>query len=54
MRGYYCDFAGKGWGHGVGMCQWGANAMSREGYDYIKILKFYYPGAEIVDYQGID
>ena len=38
---------GYGWGHGVGMCQWGAFGMSREGKLAEEILKYYYPGAEI-------
>ncbi len=37
--------SGKGWGHGVGLCQWGAFGMARQGYIYEKILEFYYPGA---------
>lgn len=48
MQGYYVDFFGKGWGHGVGMCQWGAQGMSQEGFAYDKILQFYYPGTKIV------
>ena len=40
-------FEGFGWGHGVGMCQWGAYFMSIKKYKYQDILKFYYPGAEI-------
>lgn len=51
MKGYYFDLIGKGWGHGVGMCQWGAHRMAKERYDYDEILAFYYPGAEIVDYR---
>lgn len=47
MQGYYVDFIGKGWGHGVGMCQWGAAEMSYRGFKYEEILRFYYPGAEI-------
>jgi len=39
--------SGKGWGHGVGLCQWGALGMSRKGYGYEKILSFYYPGAKL-------
>ena len=38
---------GKGWGHGVGLCQIGAAVMASEGYDYRQILNHYYPGAEI-------
>jgi len=40
-------FEGLGWGHGVGLCQWGAYFMAKEGYDYKKILEYYYPGAQI-------
>lgn len=38
---------GKGWGHGVGLCQIGAAVMAAEGYDYRQILEHYYEGAEI-------
>ena len=41
-------FTGKGWGHGVGMCQWGAFAMAKKGKKAEDILKHYYPGAKIV------
>ena len=40
-------FEGKGYGHGIGMCQDGANGMAKNGKNYRKILKNYYPGAEI-------
>jgi stage II sporulation protein D len=50
MKGYYFDLIGKGWGHGVGLCQWGAHQMARERYLYKGILAFYYPGVEIVNY----
>lgn len=40
-------FEGKGYGHGVGMCQDGANGMAKSGKNYKKILKNYYPGAEL-------
>ena len=40
-------FYGRGWGHGVGMCQWGAMAMAKEGYTAEKILTHYYPGTVI-------
>lgn len=39
--------AGHGWGHGVGLSQWGANNMAKAGLKYDEILKFYYDGAEI-------
>ncbi len=37
----------KGFGHGVGMSQYGALGMAKEGYEYDKILKHYYQGTEI-------
>jgi SpoIID/LytB domain protein len=38
---------GKGWGHGVGLCQVGAAVMGSQGKSYEEILLFYYRGAEI-------
>ena len=38
---------GHGWGHGVGMGQWGAYGYARNGYTYDKILAHYYPGTEL-------
>ena len=38
----------KGYGHGVGMSQYGANELAKMGYDYEKILKHYYTGIKIV------
>ncbi|UCE40961.1 MAG: SpoIID/LytB domain-containing protein [Candidatus Aminicenantes bacterium] len=40
-------FTGKGWGHGVGLCQVGAFSMARAGADYQEILKKYYKGIKI-------
>ncbi|MCT8140126.1 stage II sporulation protein D [Anaerobacillus sp. CMMVII] len=37
----------KGWGHGVGMSQWGANGMAKEGKNYQEIIKHYYQGVQI-------
>ena len=45
----YVMLEGKGSGHGVGMCQWGADGMARKGYKYREILRHYYPGTEIVN-----
>ncbi len=39
---------GAGYGHGVGLCQYGAIGMSKAGYDYKQILRFYYKGIRIV------
>lgn len=44
-------FYGKGWGHGIGMCQVGAYGMAFRGYTYDQILKRYYTGIEIVPYR---
>lgn len=41
-------FYGKGWGHGVGMCQVGAYGMAFRGYTFDQILKRYYTGVDIV------
>lgn len=35
---------GRGFGHGVGMCQYGAQGQARRGRDYLRILRYYYPG----------
>jgi stage II sporulation protein D len=40
-------FTGRGWGHGVGMCQVGAYGMARAGLSYDRILKYYYTGIEL-------
>ena len=40
-------FNGSGWGHSVGMSQWGAYAMAQKGFTYDQILKFYFTGIEI-------
>ena len=40
-------FDGRGFGHGVGLCQWGAKRMGEKGFDHREILRFYYPGADL-------
>ena len=40
-------FEGLGWGHGVGLCQWGAYFMAKQGHSAGQILKYYYPGAYV-------
>jgi stage II sporulation protein D len=44
--------SGRGWGHGVGMCQYGAQAMARMGKSPYQILSYYYPNSRIltIDY----
>ena len=41
------EIIGKGYGHGVGLCQWGAIGQSRLGKSYKEILSHYFPGTEI-------
>jgi stage II sporulation protein D len=40
-------FTGRGWGHGVGMCQYGAYGMAKMGLKYDEILKHYYTGISL-------
>jgi len=62
LRSAFCQIAkrddkwefssGRGWGHGVGMCQCGAQGMARKGKNAKQILSYYYPGSKIliIDY----
>lgn len=47
-------FSGRGYGHGVGLCQEGAIRMAKLGYPYTKILSFYYKGVSIVNMNKLD
>jgi stage II sporulation protein D len=40
-------FAGRGSGHAVGLCQWGAKELADQGYAYDAILRYYFPGTEL-------
>ena len=40
-------FSGAGWGHQLGMSQYGANAMARRGLTYEQIIEFYFPGVNV-------
>ncbi|MDF2590638.1 MAG: SpoIID/LytB protein [Clostridia bacterium] len=40
-------FAGKGWGHGLGMSQYGAKGMAEAGFNFIQILEHYYTGTKV-------
>lgn len=44
-------FDGAGWGHQLGMSQFGAYAMSQQGFTYDQICEFYYPGTHVGPYQ---
>ena len=45
---------GRGFGHGVGLCQIGAMEMAALGYNYSEILHFYYSGVHIIDLSALD
>jgi len=47
-RGDIVTLTGKGYGHHIGLCQWGVRQMVREFNDYKQILKFYYPGVDFM------
>ncbi len=40
-------FTGRGWGHGVGMCQYGAYGLAKMGVKYDAIVKHYYTGIDL-------
>lgn len=45
-------FDGKGYGHGVGLCQWSSLEMARSGMNYRDILSYFYPGTVIQAYEN--
>lgn len=45
-------FEGKGYGHGVGLCQWSALEMAKAGKTYKEILSFFYPGTVLQVYEN--
>ena len=47
-KGKFVFYGGRGFGHGVGMCQCGAQGMARKGKTCEEILAYYYPGSHIV------
>jgi len=47
VKGKDINFTTKGYGHGVGMSQWGANGMAKEGSKFNEILKHYYQGVSL-------
>ena len=48
MEGGEAVFSGRGMGHGVGLCQWGAEEMAEKGYNFEAILSHYYPGTGLM------
>ncbi len=51
LPGWQLLVTGQGHGHGVGMSQWGANGLARQGADFRTILRHYYQGAVVMPYQ---
>ncbi len=47
-NGKSISFSGRGWGHGVGLCQYGAQSMAGRGFEWTAILHHYYPKTELV------
>ena len=47
-------FKGKGYGHGVGMCQEGAMEMARVGYSWLDIIHFYFRDVKVADYREME
>jgi len=45
--GSLLKIVGNGWGHGVGMCQWGTKVMADKVFRYEQILRFYYPSSQV-------
>ncbi len=50
VKGKDVHFVGRGFGHGVGLCQWGVRRMGQEGFSHREILEFYYPGAALLSW----
>lgn len=53
LEGNEAVFSGRGMGHGVGLCQWGAQERARRGFKYQSILSWYYPGTTLSRMDGI-
>ncbi len=48
QRGANYHFKGSGFGHGVGLCQWGSRKLAEQGWRFTKILDHYYSGAKLM------
>jgi stage II sporulation protein D len=51
--GFQIQFTGRGAGHAVGLCQWGAKELAEKGYSAEAIVRYYYPGTEIRDVSSL-
>lgn len=47
IYGSQVTFTGRGWGHGIGMCQWCAKGFADLGWDWRKMIRTFYPGSEV-------
>ena len=47
-------FSGRGFGHGIGMCQEGAMRMAKAGYNYKEVLDFYYKNVHLIDLKDLN
>lgn len=54
LQGGQVFLNGRGFGHGVGLCQEGAMEMSKQGYSVREIIDHYYKGVLLVDLERID
>jgi stage II sporulation protein D len=53
INGLQVQFTGRGSGHGVGLCQWGAKELAEKGYGAEAILRYYYPGTDLRDLSSL-
>jgi stage II sporulation protein D len=51
--GEFVKLSGKGYGHGVGLCQEGAMKMAKSGFTYQQILGYYFEGTKIINLKSI-
>jgi stage II sporulation protein D len=51
--GQKVKLSGQGYGHGVGLCQWGTLSQIRMGKNYLQVLKHYYPRVQIADKKAV-
>ncbi len=50
---YIYTFSGKGYGHGVGLSQWGVKGMAEQGFAYERIIAYYYRGTQLGNYDMV-
>ena len=53
QKGKQVEITTKGYGHGVGMSQWGANAMAKNGNNYKEIIKHYFQGSDVININDV-